>query len=1336
MAAVLFFCGIHSSPTFAAKTVLSSFGEAGSGAGQFGANAPAGTAVNTTGAGGVTVGDLYVADRGGNRIEEFHADGTFVRAFGAGVGGAEVDVCVDSCVAGAASSAAGGLANPWGVAVDQTTGAVYVTGLTNRRVDVFSALGEFEGALGFGVISNSQAELQFCTGATGCVKGLAGAAAGQLGTVQGFPAVAPAGSPDAGDVFVADFTNARIAQYTPTISEGRVTGIDFDKAFGGGVADGSSAELQTCTTVCFKGTTGSAPGQFAANAMFGIAVGGAGDVYAVDAPRNCADTCRVEKFDPTASTATDFAPESLTFTAGTSQAQAAFNVAIDPATQDVLVAQATAGETRIPRFDPGGEPIDVSAEGSGIPAPASATTPPGLAAGLGGDLYLTSPAAARVYLLNTPSSPGAAISPVTEVGSRGATFNGTVTPVDGVDTRYRFEYSTNGVDWTQAPVPDVDAGSGPGAVEVHRPARELTPNTSYQVRLRADNGNGAPAVSAPTGFTTGAAAPTVLQEAATSLGTVGAVLSAYVKPENSPTTYRFEWGPTSAYGKLAPVEFTPFIGSGGRPLRVEAEIDGLRPGATYHFRLIATSPAGRTEGVDSPFEIAPAACPNEGVRGQSRQDPSTGRPFSVGLPECRAYEMVTPLEKGGIDVQLDPAASPVAPDGDAIGFDTIAATADPGNFVASALNPFLARRSATGWTNTSSFAPAGLIAGASGARSGGAIYSADLSRLAACGGVAPSANAPGRSLACAFRAAAAGWLASPTFANLSGQGTAGFGFIQGYFGGSADLSSIVFQASTGRLHLLPADDTTFTGTGGAGGIYELTDLPGGASILRLVDVGDDGRPIGPGSGAYLGSAAGTNTSTGSGYQAVSADGRTIYFTATPTGGVRTLYARTSEFAGGTPAAPVTVALSDPEPSECPGCPATGGLPDAPGSNRVNGFLGASGDGARSFFLTDQELLPSDTDQGVDLYSYDLDAPAGGHLTQLSVAGAGDPSPGSGADVKGVVRVSPTGSRVYFVAGGVLTDEPAADGSSPDLGADNLYCWRRDASFPRGHTAFLATLPAADSALWAADGGGEAQTTPDGRYLLFGTTARLSPADTDDAADVYRYDSGTGDLLLISTGSGAAGARIGPFPSLNALGAQPDVNLLTRAITDDGSTIVFSTAAALQGEDVNGADDVYAWHEGDVALVSDGESPAGADPRGSIIAGAGSPTISPSGSDIFFTTRTPLVGTDTDSLADVYDARIGGGFPFSPPVACTDGAGCRGPLAPAPPVGEPASATWSGPGNQATPKPARPHGRHRHKKHRRKHGQRKHARHGRHPHAGKRGAAPRRGRHTTSERNGK
>ena len=118
---------------------------------------------------------------------------------------------------------------------------------------------------------------------------------------------------------------------------------------------------------------------------------------------------------------------------------------------------------------------------------------------------------------------------------------------------------------------------------------------------------------------------------------------------------------------------------------------------------------------------------------------------------------------------------------------------------------------------------------------------------------------------------------------------------------------------------------------------------------------------------------------------------------------------------------------------------------------------------------------------------------------------------------------------------------------------------------------------------------------------------------------------------------------------------------------DGEYIVFTTSQPLQNGDVNGARDVYEWHcaspcaspaaQGEVHLISDGHDPAGVE-NGEAKTEAGT-TMSATGSDIFFFARTSLVGQDRDVLRDLYDARIGGGFPAPPAEPSCSGDECQG-----------------------------------------------------------------------------
>ena len=75
-------------------------------------------------------------------------------------GGAAFETCTESCTIGVSSTtgevtqaSAGGMKEPNGLAVDQSTGNVYAADKGNNRVDIYSAGGAFEGAFGWGVVN-------------------------------------------------------------------------------------------------------------------------------------------------------------------------------------------------------------------------------------------------------------------------------------------------------------------------------------------------------------------------------------------------------------------------------------------------------------------------------------------------------------------------------------------------------------------------------------------------------------------------------------------------------------------------------------------------------------------------------------------------------------------------------------------------------------------------------------------------------------------------------------------------------------------------------------------------------------------------------------------------------------------------------------------------------------------------------------------------------------------------------------------------------------------------------------------------------------------------------
>jgi YD repeat-containing protein len=185
--------GEEPSPTFRLQ-----FGSSGSGAGQL------------AGAAGVAIdgkGNVWVADPGAARIEEFSAEGAFKLAAGWGVldGTAQKEVCTTSCRSGTSGAGAGQFSHPGGIAYDSANERLYVVDSADNRVDVFSTAGAFVSAFGWGV-NDGKAELESCT--TTCQAGTAGPGSGQLSGPTGVAI------DSAGAVWVADSGNSRLESFT------------------------------------------------------------------------------------------------------------------------------------------------------------------------------------------------------------------------------------------------------------------------------------------------------------------------------------------------------------------------------------------------------------------------------------------------------------------------------------------------------------------------------------------------------------------------------------------------------------------------------------------------------------------------------------------------------------------------------------------------------------------------------------------------------------------------------------------------------------------------------------------------------------------------------------------------------------------------------------------------------------------------------------------------------------------------------------------------------------------------------------------------------------------
>ncbi len=135
-------------------------------------------------------------------------------------------------------------------------------------------------------------------------------------------------------------------------------------------------------------------------------------------------------------------------------------------------------------------------------------------------------------------------------------------------------------------------------------------------------------------------APTVETGAASSVTRTAATLSASVDPDGATVSAcRFEYGPTTSYGSSVPCSTPP--GGGDSAVTVSAQVTGLTPNTTYHFRILATNPGGTSDGVDHSFttQVLPPPSVATGAASSIAQSTATlnatVNPNGGEVSECR-----------------------------------------------------------------------------------------------------------------------------------------------------------------------------------------------------------------------------------------------------------------------------------------------------------------------------------------------------------------------------------------------------------------------------------------------------------------------------------------------------------------------------------------------------------------------------------------------------------------------------------------------------------------------------------------------------------------------------
>ena len=914
----------------------------------------------------------------------------------------------------------------------------------------------------------------------------------------------------------------------------------------------------------------------------------------------------------------------------------------------------------------------------------------------------------------------------TALTSSVATLNGTVDPSGVPLDECYFEYGETNVYERIAPCENPDAGevgSGSGPVPVHAEVSDLVTGTEYHFRLIVVNAN---APSEPQGkdetFTT--LGPQLRSETVSNITTTSLELEGVVNPAGLETSYIFQYVSETAFLQSGYAEaITAPVGGGTIPASnkdasISQEIDGLAPSTTYYVRLIATNAEGTATSANkilATYELAPSfsGCPNEALR----------LGFSGGLPDCRAYEQATPVDKNAVNAGGERNSIETAVDG---GRNTFFAEASmPGGEGAQDLSLFLASRDGdgTGWSSQGLFPPANL-----GPEAEILGLSEDLSHAYVLGAQfsAPATLYDRNNADHSLR----------VIATLEGRVS--------FADATANGSSMIFEAEK-SASFKASEHAPASGPS----VY-LWDATNGTVALASVLNNGQAPPEGAFGGPYDwgqpslavgGAAQSYNTVL---QHALSDDGESLFFTAAGSGRLylrrHLLQPQSPRNGQGKCTDPAKACTIEVSASTRPVADPDGLEPAA--------FMEATPDGSFVFFTSPSELTQDATtgsaDQGNDLYRYDA---ASEELTDL----APDQADPNGAEVMGVLGSGADGSSVYFVANGVLAANEGADGShaapgdcvQPESsalpkGQCNAYLWTVGTGGGSGQIKFIARLDApADYEAWrhhsfgpaAPDGAKPAAVSSGGGILLLRSKEKLTAYDNEGVSELYRYRSATGEIDCVSCNpTGAAPA--GP-PLLNSLATLQGVGgpafpLATRNLSRNGDRVFFETPDALVAADSNGAGgcplvngrqsclDVYEW-EADGAGSCESELQDG----GCLYLLSGGNTSDPSyfggasasGDDVSIFTAQPLVNQDKDQLVDVYDARVGGGIAAQnsvPPIPC-EGEACKGEAGGATPAPSPGSATFSGPGNPKSPSHHKK--KHHQKKHKKKHHQKKTKKHG-------------------------
>ncbi len=196
--------------------------------------------------------------------------------------------------------------------------------------------------------------------------------------------------------------------------------------------------------------------------------------------------------------------------------------------------------------------------------------------------------------LSVTGPPVATTNPATFIASFSAMLNALLDP-HGLTTSVHFDYGTT-PSYGLTTAPQNRAGNTFQAVGAN--VTGLTANTLYHFRVVASNGAGTTMGSDRTFTTlTPTGPPVVITNGATNVTASSGTLNGSLDPHGLTTTVFFQYGTTTSYGSATPMQTQ----TGNTYRNITANVGGLTPHTTYHFRMVATNAGGTRMGNDRTF---------------------------------------------------------------------------------------------------------------------------------------------------------------------------------------------------------------------------------------------------------------------------------------------------------------------------------------------------------------------------------------------------------------------------------------------------------------------------------------------------------------------------------------------------------------------------------------------------------------------------------------------------------------------------------------------------------------------------------------------------------------